>query len=168
MDLAPFSHLADDARLWTFVLSKALEGAALARFEAGLAESLGTWRHKGQAYHAAFGLVGGQVLVVAEPTMATQPSGCAIEGLHRKVLRQAEVEGAHFQDEDRVILATDAGYRAILRSELDQAVAEGRLTAQTPVLDRTLFCLGDLRSRALFPPAHRTWLGRKYGFSQGA
>lgn len=166
MNLTVFSHLPDDARLWLFVLDRRLEGALRERFEASLAEALSGWQHKGTRYDAAaFTLVEGQILVVAEPTMAVNPSGCAIESLNRKVAQRVAEVGADLVAEGPVVIKEALGFAPVDRESLGQAVSEGRVVAATPMLDRTLFSLGDLRKRGLFQPARTTWLGRKFGWT---
>jgi len=166
MNPTVFSHLPDEARLWLFVLDRPLAGATLTQFESALADALSTWQHKGTRYDAAaFALVEGQILVVAEPTMAVNPSGCAIEGLNRKVEHRVAEASAALVAEGPVVVKGPEGLAPVDRDSLDAAVAEGRLAAGTPVLDRTLFSLGDLRKRGLFQPAGATWLGRKFGWA---
>lgn len=165
MNLNAFSHLPDDARLWLFVLDRPLEGVSRTRFEASLAEALRGWQHKGTRYDAAaFTLAEGQVLLVAEPTMAVNPSGCAIEGLNRRVEHRVAEASAALVAEGPVVVKGAHGLVPVDRESLEQAVSEGRLEAGTPILDRTLFNLGDLRRRGLFQPAATTWLGRKFGW----
>lgn len=165
MTLAGLSHLPDDARLWLFVLETPMDSDARPGFEARLTESLGSWQHKGTSYDAAFTLLEDQILVVAEPTMAVNPSGCAINGLNRKVEKRAAEAGATLVPDGPVVIKASGGLKVVPREGLLVAVQAGWLEAETPVLDRTLFNLGDLRRRGLFQPAAATWLGRKFGFS---
>ncbi len=168
MNLDALSHLADDARLWLFVLDRPLQGETRTRFETSLAEGLGTWRHKGTSYDAAFTLLEERVLVVAEPTMAVNPSGCAIEGLNRKVEKRVAEAGTALVPDGPVVVKAPEGLMAVPREALPEATQAGRLKAETLVLDRTLFNLGDLRRRGLFQPAAATWLGRKFGWTAQA
>ena len=82
MHLPEFASLPDDARLWLLALDRPTDPALIApELEATLAR----WRHKGVQYQAAWALLHQQVLAIAEPTLAAQPSGCAIDGMLRSV-----------------------------------------------------------------------------------
>lgn len=155
--------LPDHARLWVLVLDRPLESGTRAPFEVGMAEVVACWRHKGTAYDGAWELRDGQLLLVAEPTMAAAPSGCAIDGLMRRVLRLVGEAGGSLVGDEAVVARSGRQWEALDRAELEGLLASGRLTAVTPVLDRTLFSLGDLRGRGLAQPLAETWIGRKFG-----
>ena len=84
--LSAFATLPDDARLWLVAFDRPVEAAQLAPEVEAL---LGRWRHKGVAYHGAWTLLEDRILAIAEPTLAVQPSGCAIDGMLRGVRRTA-------------------------------------------------------------------------------
>jgi hypothetical protein len=128
----------------------------------GLAEILGQWRHKGHAYEAAWEVLEDRLILVVEPGMATDPSGCAIDGMLRKVQRLAEGLGRRVLGEDRVLVRLADGLRAFDRTELGDRLADGTLSADTPVVDRALHHLGQLRQGRLERPLAATWIGRKY------
>ncbi len=158
-DLFPGMH--DDARLWVIALDAAGE-ASPGSLEAGLAAIFGQWRHKGQAYSAAWEVLDGRLLLVVEPHMASDPSGCAIDGMLRKVQALAERQGRRVLGEDRVLARLPDGLRDFDRAELGARIADGTLRGDTPVLDRALHHLGQLRGGGLEKPLARTWIGRKH------
>lgn len=163
MAMDPFPGLPDEARLWVIAIG---EGAA--GIEEGLADILGRWRHKGQSYEAAWEVLEDRIVLVAEPHMAGDPSGCAIDGMLRKVQRLAESLGRKAIGEDRVLARVDGRLRDFGREELSDRLADGTLTAATPVLDRSLHHLGQLRQGRLERPLAATWIGRKHGVAAGA
>jgi hypothetical protein len=157
--LAPFSTLPDGARLWLMALDRSTEAGLLApELDALLAK----WRHKGMQYHAAWALLEGRILAIAEPTLAEQPSGCAIDGMLRGVHRLAEAAGLGLADPQDVAVRVGAGIRVLPRTDLKARLSDGTLDAATPVLDLALYTLGDLRQGRLEKPLAATWIGRKY------
>ncbi|HEX9010932.1 MAG TPA: hypothetical protein VF804_11245 [Holophagaceae bacterium] len=157
--LAPFHGLPDGARLWLMALGQPTDPATLApELEAVLAK----WRHKGMQYHAAWTLLEGRILAIAEPTLAEQPSGCAIDGMLRSVHRIAEAAGLTLADPQDVVVRLGDGIHVLPRTDLEARLGDGTLDAATPVLDLALYTLGDLRQGRLEKPLAATWIGRKY------
>lgn len=157
-----FPGIPADARLWVIALDSRGEANPAGDLEAGLAEVLGKWRHKGDAYQAAWELLEDRLILVVEPRMATDPSGCAIDGMLRKLHRLAETHGRSILAEDSVLVRLADGLRSIPRDELAARIADGTLQAETPVVDRSLHHLGQLREGRLEKPLSSTWIGRKY------
>jgi hypothetical protein len=159
MSLSAFTALPDDARLWLLALAQPTETALLAP---ELDALFGRWHHKGIHYHAAWTLLEQRILAVAEPTLAAQPSGCAIDGMLRGVHQISARLGLALEDPQAVLVRLAEGLRTIPRAELEVRLAEGSLDGATPVLDLALLTLGDLRSGRLERPLASTWIGRKY------
>lgn len=157
-----FPDFPDDSRLWVLALTHPAEGDTAARLEEGLGSLLGRWRHKGQAFEAAWELREGRLILVVEPSMATAPSGCAIDGMLRKVRGLAGELGFELVGEDRVLARLENGIASIPRAELAQALGSGRLGPDTPVIDLSLHHLGQLREGRLERPLARTWIGRAF------
>ena len=164
-----FRALPGQARLWLLALDAAPEAAVRVRLEQGLAELLGHWRHKGQAYQAVGALLEPQLLAVAEPTLAGQPSGCAIDGMLRRLHRLLAELGLSPVDSERCILVRrGSGLEAIPKAELQARLDAGALDADTPLLDLSLYNLADLLAGRLESPLARTWVGRRYGLGAQA
>ena len=163
MSLDALNALPDDARLWLLALDPAPDAAALARLTEAMDGLVAEWRHKGVQYAGAWALIEGRILALAEPTMASAPSGCAIDGMMRKVNRHVADLGLAMVDPvSAVLVRAKEGLRAIAKADLEARLADGALDAATPVLDLALFTLGDLRSGKLEKPLASTWIGRKY------
>jgi len=158
-DLSAFASLPDEARLWLLALTRDTEAAALAPEVEAL---LGRWRHKGVHYQGAWALLERRILAVAEPTLAAQPSGCAIDGMLRGVNQLTAKLGLALEDPQAVIVRLPDGIRALPRADLAARLANGTLDGTTPVLDLALLTLGDLRQGRFERPLAATWIGRKY------
>jgi hypothetical protein len=159
MSLPAFAALPDDARLWLLALASPIEAAVLAPDMEAL---LGRWRHKGVQYQGRWTLLEDRFLAVAEPILAAQPSGCAIDGMLRGVHQIATRLGLALLDPQAVIVRLRDGIHAIPRSDLEARLADGTLDATTPVLDLALLTVGELRQGGLEKPLASTWIGRKY------
>ena len=162
-----FPGIPADARLWVIALDAPENASPAGDLEAGLAEILGRWRHKGNAYQAAWEFLEDRVILVVEPHMATDPSGCAIDGMLRKLHRLAETHGRRVMEEESVLVRLADGLRTIARDELGARIADGTLQAETPVVDRSLHHLGQLREGRPERPLASTWIGRKYKVASG-
>jgi hypothetical protein len=123
---------------------------------------MGRWRHKGVQYQGAWALLENRILAVAEPTLAAEPSGCAIDGMLRGVNQLATKLGLSLEDPQAVIVRLSDGIHALPRTHLEARFADGTLDGGTPVLDLALLTLGDLRQGRLERPLAATWMGRKY------
>lgn len=160
-----FSGLPDETRLWVMVLDHPLEVPERARFEAGVQAILEGWRHKGQTYEAAWELRDAQLLLVAEPLLAVAPSGCAIDGMLRRVERIASEVGARLASDQEVVIRSGVGLELHCRTKLSCLLEKGRIRAETLLVDRSLHNLSQLRQGCLERPLVNTWIGRKYGLA---
>lgn len=159
MSLAAFAALPDEARLWLFALERPTAASVLA---ADLDAFLGRWRHKGIQYQGAWALLEHRILAISEPTLAAQPSGCAIDGMLRGITQITANLGQALEDPQAVLVRLRDGLHALRRAELETRLADGTLDGATPVLDLALLTLGDLRQGRLERPLAATWIGRKY------
>ena len=157
--LTAFAALPDDARLWLVAFDRPVATERLAPEVDAL---LGRWRHKGVEYHGTWTLLEDRILAIAEPTLASQPSGCAIDGMLRGVRQIAERLDLGLQDSQDVLARLPEGLRAFIRADLEGRLADGTLGAGTPVLDLALLTVGDLRTGRLERPLAATWIGRKF------
>jgi hypothetical protein len=159
MSLSAFAALPDEARLWLLALASPIEASVLAPDMEAL---LGRWHHKGVQYQGKWALLENRFLAVAEPILAAQPSGCAIDGMLRGVHQIATRLGLALEDPQAVIVRLSDGIHAISRADLEARLADGTVDGTTPILDLTLLTLGELRQGRLEKPLAATWIGRKY------
>jgi hypothetical protein len=151
------------SRLWLLALGEPPGPSRAARLVRGLEEILAHWRHKGRAYQAAGALLEPQLIAVAEPVLATQPSGCAIDGMLRKVRRLLESLELDLVDPAASLLVRkDGRLLPIPKGDLQARLDDGTLGPHTPVLDLSLYSLQDLRAGGLEHPLAETWVARRY------
>lgn len=160
MPLSALAALPDDARLWLLALTRPAEASVLTP---EIAAFLGRWQHKGTRYQAAWTLLEHRILAIAEPTLAAEPSGCAIDGMLRGIKQAITRLNWALEDPEAVLVRLPDGIRAIPRADLAARLADGTLSATTPVLDLALLTLGELRHGRWEQPLAATWIGRKHG-----
>jgi hypothetical protein len=154
------------SRLWLLALESLPDLASEAKLRHGLAEIIAQWRHKGQIYQGLGVLLEPQLIAVAEPNLATQPSGCAIDGMLRKVHRLVEHLNLRLADPAASILVRLGGQLVVIpKPEIQARLDDGTLDGGTPVLDLSLYSLADLRAGRLEAPLAETWVGRKFKVS---
>ncbi len=164
MPLTAFQALPDSSRLWLLALDQPARAEQLAP---DMETLLGRWRHKGVQYTGAWALLEQRILAVAEPSLAAQPSGCAIDGMLRGVQQLVAKAGMDLADPSAVLVRLGDGLQAMPRSDLEARLLDGTLTADTPVLDLALLTLGDLRGGKFQRPLAATWIGRKFKLAMG-
>jgi hypothetical protein len=147
------------------VLDHPLNASEHARFAEGLQAILEGWRHKGQVYEAAWEMRDAQLLLIAEPLLASLPSGCAIDGMLRKVERTASEVGARIASDQEVVIRCGQKLELHCRTELSSLLEKGRICSETLLVDRSLHNLAQLRQGCLERPLVKTWIGRKYGLA---
>jgi hypothetical protein len=162
MTLDAFQSLPDDSRLWLLAAAESLGDAQRAAMAADMDALLASWRHKGVAYAGAWTLIEDRIVAIAEPTMASAPSGCAIDGMLRKVAGIGDRSSVTFLDEQQVLVRKGGAFLAVPKTDLGARLADGTLDGETPVVDLSLFTLGDLRAGRLEKPLRATWIGRKF------
>ena len=161
--------LPEHSRLWLLAFSPQPDPAVAAELLQGLADLLGRWRHKGQVYQGAGVLLEPQLLAVAEPNLTAQPSGCAIDGMLRKVHRL--LAQLHLEPVDpaaSILVRLGGRLTAIPKGEIQARLDDGTLGAATPLVDLALCSLADLRAGRLEAPLADTWVGRKFGIAPAA
>ncbi len=157
----PLNLLPDSARVWVYQAARDLTPAEVEVAEAHLRIFCESWAAHGQPIQGGFGLLEDRFLVLAVNEDATLPSGCSIDS-SVGALRTLSValDGLDLLDKSQIAYALPTGsVGTIPRAELRAAVADGRLSAATPVFDTLVPTLGALRT-SWRKPAAATWLAR--------
>lgn len=160
--LQSFDGFPDDARLWLAAFQRPLlpeeQGRLRVHFEAFRPH----WKSHGEPIDSAFALLEGQILAVAERTMLTQPSGCAIDAMLRQIYKLADLLALPLIDAQKVLVRAGGNLQAVPKARLEAMLQSGELGADIPVLDLTLQHLGELRQGRMERPMAQTWIARKY------
>lgn len=158
MSFIPFDTLPDDARLWCFGASRALEAPQEARLVDSMEAFVSDWTAHRRDLQAGFEWLNGQFLVIGVDESDAGASGCSIDALSghlRQLGRELELD---LLDSMPVWYRDPTGQvRAVSRGEFTDMARRGEVSANTPVFDLTLTRLGDLRAGGLEGAAGRTW-----------
>jgi hypothetical protein len=146
------NHLDDNARIWIFGISPALDGAQSERMLAGVDEFLRDWNAHGAPVASARELRDGTFLIVAIDK-ETEASGCSIDRMFG-LLRQFERDfGVEILEANRIFVRDGEGHpRALTRDEFRESA-----DPHTVVYDILVERLGDVRRGAWMKPAAESW-----------
>ena len=150
MPLTEISRLSDDANIWVFGITPAIENpsALLARVDAFLSE----WAAHGSPVLSARELREGRFLIVAADRDA-EKSGCSIDRLFGLVRALERELGVSMLDPQYVFYRDSHGVvRDAKRSEFREVANDSTMT-----FDTTALTLADIRSGAWERPARQSW-----------
>jgi hypothetical protein len=145
-------NLPDDARVWVFGISPALDETKSAPFLSRIDAFLAEWAAHGNPITSARDLIEGSFLVIGVDH-AAETSGCSIDRMFG-TLRQLESElGVQILDPNRVFVRHGDGHvDAMTRAEFRE-----KGDAHTHVFDTIAERLGDIRSGRWERPAEQSW-----------
>jgi hypothetical protein len=152
--------LPDDARLWVFAVSRALDEREEARFLGAVDDFLAQWKAHGTSLTAARDWRYGRFLLVAVDERYAAPSGCSIDALIG-ILRGLESEldvvilggGAiWYRDDSRQGVPT-----RVSREDFEKLAREGEVSGDTVVFDLSVTRVGEARGGAWEKPARDSW-----------
>lgn len=162
MPLLSFQTFPDDARLWLFALPRPLSEAEQATLTKGIEAFQPHWKVHGTPIDSAWALLDEQILAVVERTMASSPSGCAIDAMLRHAQKLARSLDLELLDAQQVLYRAGGRIRIAPKTDLPALIASGELHHDSLILDLGLMELGQLRTGHLDRPLHRTWIWRKH------
>ena len=144
-------QLSNDAHIWIFGISPALDAAQSDRLLRRVDDFLDNWAAHGVPIHGARDLREGSFLVIAADENRER-SGCSIDrmfGTLKELERELQVQ---ILDSNRVFLRDAGRVRAVPRAEFPNAA-----NAATPVFDVTAEELGAVRTGTWERAAGESW-----------
>ena len=155
MPRTEITKLSDDARIWVFGISPALEASKQQRLLAAIDPFLDNWAAHGTPIRSARDVVNGAFLVIGVEKTA-ETSGCSIDRLYGTLQRLERELGVSILDAGRVFFRHgDGRIDAMTRSDFST-----RGDRHTIVFDTTAEELRDLRSGRWERRAEESWQGR--------
>jgi hypothetical protein len=157
-----FDHLPDDARLWVFAASEALEPAAAESLLTRVDDFLDGWNAHGHPLTGGRAWLDGRFLFVAVDERTAPPSGCSIDALHRSLKAYEDETGVGLTDHADVLYRAEGGDVArATRLEFARMAREGAVSLETAVFDTTLTRKAELDAR-FEVPAGEAWHRRAF------
>lgn len=143
IDLSNFNGFGDDAKAWTFILSRQLTGDEGERFLSSLNSFLTTWTAHKEPLPGECALVDSQIVIVVAANFA---SGCSIDGLFKAVEEIGMRCSTSLAPIGAVAIKDTSGaLRVYDRAELKQAISRGEITPDARVFNSAASKLGELR-----------------------
>ena len=158
MSLIPFDTLPDDARLWCFGASRALDASATEILVGSMRAFVAEWTAHRRDLEAGFDWWHERFLLIAVDESRAGASGCSIDALTGHLRRLGAELDLDLLDSMPVWYRAPAGdIRMVSRTEFSDLAALGEVSANTPVFDLTLTRLGDARAGSLETAAGSAW-----------
>ncbi|UOQ73415.1 hypothetical protein [Hymenobacter cellulosilyticus] len=157
----PFSELPASARIWIYQASRPFTTTEIAQVEPKLQRFAAEWTSHGRNLEASAAILHHQFLVIGLNEAVADASGCSIDASVRFVRLVEEQIGLQLLEKSQLAFLINGQVELVDRRQLRQAIAEGRLTADTPYFDNTVAENGKLGP--LWPaPAATTWLSKYF------
>lgn len=144
-------QLSNDAYIWIFGISPALDAAKSETLLRHVDAFLDNWASHGTPIRAARDLREGSFLVIAADERSDK-SGCSIDRLFGTLKAMERELGVQILDSNRVFLRHGGAVRAVPRGEF-----RNEANSDTPVFDVTAERLGDVRSGTWERRAADSW-----------
>jgi hypothetical protein len=144
-------HLSNDAHIWIFGISPALDEQKQSTLLAAVDALLDNWAAHGVPIRGARDLREGSFLIIAADENR-EKSGCSIDRMFGTLCSLERELSVSILDANRIFLRQDDGVRAVARGEFRNAA-----THDTTVFDTTAEKLGVVRSGAWECRASHSW-----------
>ncbi|HUP60444.1 MAG TPA: hypothetical protein VNA69_08515 [Thermoanaerobaculia bacterium] len=145
------TQLSNDAHVWIFGISPALDDAKQAVVLRTVDAFLDDWAAHGVPIRGARDLRDGSFLIVAADEKR-EKSGCSIDRMFGTLRALEQQLGVTILDANRVFVREESGVRAVPRHAFRDAA-----TSETVVFDTTAEQLGAVRTGAWERPAAESW-----------
>jgi hypothetical protein len=144
-------QLSNDAHIWIFGISPALDAAQSAALLRDVDAFLDDWAAHGVPIKGARDLREGSFLIIAADEKR-EKSGCSIDRMFGTLKNLERELNVQILDSTRVFLRDHGSVRAVARGEFRNAA-----TRETPVFDVTAEKLGEVRTGAWERRAADSW-----------
>ncbi|MDQ7040823.1 MAG: hypothetical protein Q9M35_07765 [Rhodothermus sp.] len=153
-----FAALPDEARLWIFAADRPLTETESHTLLEALRPFLANWQAHGRPVYGQAVVLHGRFLLLAGHVPDGAISGCSIDAAMRAVQAAGESLGITWMSPLVVFYrAADGTVQHASRSQFRRLIAEGKVTAETPVFDLSLTTVGALRQGGFEKPAGQSW-----------
>lgn len=164
-----FPSFPDDAACWIYAADRPLTDAEARRLEAILDDFFAGWTSHGRSVRAAASVQDRRFLLIAATLEEGDISGCGIDASTHVLEDAAQQLGVRWLPALTVFYRDGEGaVRSLSRSAFRRRVAEGEITAHTPVFDVSLRTVGALRSGRFERAAGASWHARVFRIPEPA
>jgi hypothetical protein len=153
-----WQHMPDDAHLWVYPAGRRLSGQEQQTILEEVEAFLQGWRAHGKPLRAAAVVVDDYFLLIAVDPNHEPPSGCSIDAQVGFIRQLAQRHGLAFLERGQVYFRNAGSIESLPLSALKEAIAAGRLTAESPVYRHE----AAVKAAWGCVPAAETWLKRYF------
>lgn len=163
MPREPIDRLPDDARVWVFGSSRALDEAESQMLLNSVDRYLEVWAAHGTPLRTGRDWLEDRFLVVAVDQASVPPSGCSIDALVRELVALETRLGVSLVGHGAVWYRDTSGRPTrVDRAEFKKLVANGDATGETTVFDDTVIRLRQIRVGEFERPAGSGWHAKAF------
>ncbi len=164
-----FAELPDEARLWIFAADRPLTEMESHTLVETLRPFLANWQAHGRPVYGQATILHHRFLLLAGHVPGGEISGCSIDAATRAVYAAGASLGITWMSPLVVFYRdSDGTVRHASRGQFRRLIAEGKVTAATPVFDLSLTTIGDLRHSGFEKPAGQSWHARVFTLTPAA
>lgn len=158
--LIDFDQQPDHARVWIYQSNRPLTDAETTFVQKTLEDATAAWAAHGAPLTGSVQTLHNRFVVVTVDETQNGASGCSIDASTRWLKDLGAELNLDFFDRSPAYLDGDE-VKTLALPDLKTAVADGRLTPDTPVFNNLVPTLGDFR-RGWKVPAGESWLKRYF------
>ncbi|MEO5929413.1 MAG: hypothetical protein ABIR47_05740 [Candidatus Kapaibacterium sp.] len=162
MGMIAFNELPDSSRLWIFSADRLLSEQEIAELRSQLGAFTESWAAHRKDLTAGFDIRDGMFVLIGVDESKLPPSGCSIDSMVGALTMIGGRMGIELVDSPDIAFRDTDGVHAVTRDQFQKLANDGDVDSQTPVFDRTISRLGDLRSGKWEIPAGTSWHGRAF------
>ena len=157
----PFKNIADNARIWVYTANRSLRAEEVSHITKTAPVFLENWTAHGAGLQASYTILENQFLVLAVNEAVANASGCSIDSSVKFVRSLEETFGISFTDRSLVPFELDGTVTLVKLPELKTAVASGKITPQSTLVNTLVATKAELLS-SWHKPASQSWLKRYF------
>ena len=157
----PFENIADNARIWVYTANRPLRAEEVTHINQTAPVFLENWTAHGAGLQASYTLLNNQFLVLAVNEDVANASGCSIDSSVKYIRQLEEAFGVSLTDRSLVPFELDGTVTLVKLPELKTAVASGKITPQSTLVNTLVATKAELLS-SWYKPAGESWLKRYF------
>ena len=147
-----------ESRICFYGLEKPLTDEQYKVLRGLMDDFVGQWKAHGAQLAAAYRIIGSQCLIIAVDERQQQATGCSIDKSVHLLMEFGQQYDLDFFDRMLVFTANESGIQAYTPTALKAAIADGKITPDTPVMHTLAPTLGASGTGMI--PLDESWAKR--------
>jgi hypothetical protein len=158
-----FEKMPDEARLWVYALNRALDPNEATEVAQTLEAFVASWESHGEPVTGIHEIVEDQFILLSG-YCGSGIGGCSTDSSVR-IIKEIEQRFGVDAFDRLLVFFRNGGGKLITapRTDFQEMVRQGHVTAETPVFDTTITTVGDLRGGRFETTFGKSWHARAFG-----